>query len=171
MVKEVDGNRGAVGSGWGGPRPVSKRVRHIVSPFFICPLRNVRLSSFSMTLYPFGLQHHRCRPVCCRDDDVAINWIVQGLEFVAFADGVDSRDKGLVIACVVGWLSRCTPEPPTCTTQLFTPPLTPIQPATHHHSLHTSPSMFLGHCVASVHVMSIEMKREVIGSATYARLC
>ena len=62
-------------------------------------------------------------------------------------------------------------QAPTCTTQLFTPPLTPIQPATHHHSLHTSPSMFLGHCVASVHVMSIEMKREVIGSATYARLC
>ena len=46
---------------------------------------------------------------------------------------------------------------PTCTTQLIIPPLIPIQTATHHHSLHTSPSMFLGHCVASVHVMSIEM--------------
>mmetsp|Transcript_19977 Transcript_19977/g.30651 ORF Transcript_19977/g.30651 Transcript_19977/m.30651 type:complete len:106 (-) Transcript_19977:431-748(-) len=92
------------------PSSVSVRIRNIIGPFVICPIRNVILSTFRMAPNPFGFESSTISPVSCGDDDISINGIIDGMEVVVVPFVVDPFDKGLIIACMESWNSWRAPN-------------------------------------------------------------
>jgi len=82
VVKEGDGNWGTVNMQGGVPSSVSVCIRDVVSPFFICPFCCINLPKFSMPPNPFGLEVGAVCPVSCRDNNISVNGIVDGVKAV-----------------------------------------------------------------------------------------
>ena len=103
VVKDGDGNWGTVNARGGVPSSVGIRVCDIIGPFVVRPFGKSTLSTISMSPNPFRLEVGKVRPVSCRDDNISVNGIVDGMEVVVVLYVVDPFDKGLIIACMECW--------------------------------------------------------------------
>jgi len=63
---------------------------------------------FSMPPNPLGYKKGAVCPVGCRDNDISINWFIEGAEIVVVSDVVDPVDKSLIITGIECWNCRLT---------------------------------------------------------------
>ena len=100
MMKKRDGNGGAVNARNSSPSSVGICVRYVVDPFIVRPFIDICLPALRMPPNPFGLKDGTVRPVGCRDDNVSVHGIIDGMEVVVIPYVVDPFDEGLIIACM-----------------------------------------------------------------------
>ena len=81
-MKERDGNWGTVNARVGVPSSVGVRIRNDVSPFVIRPFSCINHPTLCMPPIPFGLEVGTVYPVSCRDNNISVNGIVDGMKVV-----------------------------------------------------------------------------------------
>ena len=94
----------------GVPSSVGIRVRNIIGPFVVRPFGKSTFSTFSMSPNPFGLEIGTVCPVSCRDENISVNGIIDGMEFVVVLYVVDPFEEGLIIAHMECWYCRCASD-------------------------------------------------------------